>query len=240
MKYCIVALGKLGSRLYSALASKENQVIGTYKKNAKNLENEVYFDYLSEQIPSQIIQSDVLVFNLTPSVIQSVDLFKSFISKIDTKHFIFISSTSVYGMQGHVDEEVDPIAQTSSGKLLKECEDYLLEKNFKATIIRPSGLYCNIKHPGFYLAGKEVNINGLESVNLIHYDDLVEIILKSVNLDIKVINASNIHHPKKGEYYTDFCIRNNLPAPIFKTENNKNDKIVNTKYQQFKIDRKLP
>ena len=239
MNISIVSLGRLGLRLYDHLKN-DNKVFGTYNSCSKNVLHEVQYDFNKDKIPDTIQNPDILIFNLTPSIIANLESFASFVESISTKHFIFISSTSVYGMQGVVNEDTKPMPDTDSGKLLYDCERLLESFNGKYTIIRPSGLYSNSSHPGQFLAGREINIEANTSVNLIHYDDLTNLIIKSFNSEYNIINATNINHPTKYEYYTDYCIRNHLVPPVFKNFNSTKDKCVTTKYLEFNINSSLP
>ena len=121
MKVSIIALGRLGRKFYEWADSK-HEVIGTYNTTIKENYKSVQYDFLNSNLPNDIQNSDILLFNLTPSAIQSVTFFKSFLDEIKTKKLIFVTSTSVYGMQGEVDEDTTPIPETDSGKLLYECE----------------------------------------------------------------------------------------------------------------------
>lgn len=240
MKICIIALGRLGSRLFNPLNSPNNKIIGTYNQTPKGIDGEIKYNFQTESLPNELKDSDVLIFNLTPSSIRSLESFKNFVSSINTNKFIFISSTSVYGMQGKVDEDIIPIPETDSGKLLKQCEDFLQDSKINTTIIRPSGLYSDDMHPGQYLAGRELSINGKASVNLIHYNDVVDIVIKAIDASHKLINATNSHHPNKQIYYTDYCLRKGLEAPIFSETCQSDDKIITSKFKEFQINKALP
>jgi nucleoside-diphosphate-sugar epimerase len=234
-KIVIVALGRLGQTLYTKLTGSSNQVVGTFHSNPKGLKGEFKYDFSKDAIPFDIQDSDILVFNLTPSVIQSVENFQNFIQNIRTKRLIFISSTSVYGMQGEVDEDSPLLPESESGKLLQSCELTLFSNKSNSCVVRPAGIYGPESHPGRYMAGREVSVNGNESINLIDINSLADIIINNFETKYNVVNAVNSHHPKKEDYYIDYCKRNNLQSPTFQNKDVGKDKIVKTKYQEFEI-----
>ena len=116
-------------------------MLGTFHSKAKGLEGEIEYDFIKDTIPREIQDSDILIFNLTPSAIKSIENFQSFIQNIRTKRLIFISSTSVYGMQGEVDEDTPTFPESDSGKLLQSCELTLLSNKSNSCVIRPAGIY---------------------------------------------------------------------------------------------------
>lgn len=232
-KIAIIALGRLGQTLYTKLSKSTYQVLGTFHSSPKGLKGEIKYDFSEESIPPEIQDSDVLIFNLTPSVIKSFEKFQSFIQNIRTKRLIFVSSTSVYGLQGEVDEDSPTFPESDSGKLLQSCELTLLSNKSNSCVIRPAGIYGPESHPGRYMAGREVSVNGNESINLIDIDSLAEIIINNFETKYSVVNAVNIHHPRKEDYYLDYCKRKGLDAPIFQNKELVKDKIVKTKYQEF-------
>lgn len=232
-KIAIIALGRLGQILYTKLTGSSNQVVGTFHSKPKGFKGEIKYDFLKDSIPLEIQDSDVLIFNLTPSVIKSVEKFQAFIQNIRTKRFIFISSTSVYGLQGEVDEDSPTFPESDSGKLLQSCELAILSNKSNSCVVRPAGIYGPHSHPARYMAGREVSVNGNESINLIDIDSLADIIINNFETKYSIVNAVNSHHPRKEDYYIDFCKRNSLQSPTFKNMDIGKDKIVKTKYQEF-------
>lgn len=93
-------------------------------------------------------------------------------------HFIYISSTSVYGQsEGQwVDESVLPEPRNPTGQLLLEAERWLQEQSsehFRVSIVRLGGLYGPDRVP--YLAailrGETLSVNPDNWLNLIHVED---------------------------------------------------------------------
>jgi nucleoside-diphosphate-sugar epimerase len=95
-----------------------------------------------------------------------------------SQHFIYISSTSVYGQSDGqwVDETTPPEPRTSTGQLLLEAESWLQTQSsdgFRVSIIRLGGLYGPDRVP--YLAavrrGEMLSVNPDSWLNLIHVED---------------------------------------------------------------------
>lgn len=231
----IVSLGWLGLALYNKLEA-DFKVLGTYLTCPKNVKNQITFDINNDSIPSEILDSDIIIICLPPSKITSDEDLYRFLSPLKNKKIIFISSTSVYGMQGNVNEQTTPVPETSNGKRLLEWENYIVDNCPRYQIIRSAGQYGPARHPGRFLAGRE-NISGKnQSINLISQNDLLEIIEKSISSDdFQVINAVSTQHLNKEDYYKDYCLRNNLIPPQFSEETSQHDKIVDTIYPKYLV-----
>ena len=238
MKITIIALGWLGNKLYKYWKEKGHQVSGSYFSSRKG---DFYFDIGENKIPQEIESAQVIFFNLTPSGIGSLKNLESFLGKVSNKKFIFISSTSVYGPQGIVDELTQPLPDTQSGQFLLECEKLVKIFCPNHLIIRPAGLYGEDRHPGKYLSGSENILNPDHPVNLVGADDLIKLIDNSFEQkEINLLNAVNSHHPSKKEYYQGYCKRKGLIIPNFKNESDPSFKIVKTKHLDFEIFSPLP
>lgn len=237
MKFTIIGIGRLGEKIYQLVDKNEYDVVGTYFSKQKDLAGEIFFDYKDDYPPQEIIDSEVMFFNLTPSIISNTSSLGDFLKRCRPKKLIFISSTSVYGYQGIVDEDSPLEPESKSGELLKNCESLVSEYN--SLIIRPAGLYGESFHPGQYLSGKTLSYDGLNSVNLISLDDLASLIFMSLESDLKLLNAVNKHHPLKKEYYINYCKRENIDPPEF-LEKNIGEKLVKTKHEKFVVHTKLP
>ena len=236
----IVSLGWLGLELYHTLSHHEYNITGSYFNQKKNIKNEFHFDINSNQIPTEILAADIIVLCIPPSTIDNEKNLFNFLTSVVTKQLIFISSTSVYGNQGQVDETTTPIPESQNGKKLVRWESFISE-NFKHyQIIRSAGQYGGNRHPGYYLSGKKDIQGESNPINLISREDLADIFSKAINLkDSMVINAVNTHHPLKKEFYTSFCEVNNQPLPHFKDDKETKYKIVKTIHPNFIIDSPL-
>jgi len=239
-KISIIALGWLGKSLYQNLMSSGNIVSGSYCNSPKGLKNEYQYDFINSAPPKEILESNIIILNLPPSKMGTIDIFCRFIDNIHEKDIIFISSTSVYGKQGKVDENTHPIPETENGKFLLECEKYIINnvKNYK--IIRPAGLYGEDRHPARYLSGKE-GVKGQNlPINLVSRNDLIDLIIRTMKTQKPIIiNAVNVNHPQKKYFYSLVCERLNIPNPYFDNINAPPNKIIKTKHTHFEINTPL-
>lgn len=236
MKITIIALGRLGNKLLKFWKDKGHEVSGSYFSSGKG---DFYLDIGQNKIPKEIETAQIVFFNLTPSGVGSLKNLENFLSMVSHKRFIFISSTSVYGPQGVVDELTKPLPENQSGQFLVECEKLVKIFCPNHLIIRPAGLYGENRHPGKYLSGSNLNPN--HPVNLVGEDDLIQLIDNSFEQkEINLLNAVNSHHPSKKEYYQGYCQKMGLLIPNFKNDSDPRFKIVKTKHLEFEISSILP
>ncbi|MBC7465982.1 MAG: SDR family NAD(P)-dependent oxidoreductase [Bdellovibrio sp.] len=204
----IVGLGWLGTELSKQLVKIGDQVWGTHRSD---------FDFVTDSFPEKFC--DVLFLN-TPPLFRKISA-KDFVDKVavDSKtKLIFISSTSVYGTNaGVMNEMTIPNPTTESAQWLVEVEERLRSKfKERLTIIRPGGLIGGNRHPIYSLSQKAEVAGGNQKLNLIHRSDLIQIIIAAASDDeIKLVNAVAPFHPRKDAYYTDWAQKLNLPIPQF-------------------------
>ena len=226
--------------LYHKLKENGESVSGSYHSSPKKLSHEYKFDINADAVPGDISNADIVLLNLPPSKITSEEHFDSFLNQLSHKEIIFISSTSVYGNQGDVDETTLPLPETENGKRLLNWEQKIQNLFKRYQIIRSAGQYGGERHPGKFLSGREDIQGGMDIINLISQKDLIDIIIKAMGLkESSIINAVNTHHPVKKDFYTKYCIHNHLPLPHFKTEVSTNSKKITTKYKEFEISTNL-
>lgn len=232
---CIISLGWLGLALHQKLTHQGFDVVGSFLNSPKNVKGEFQFDINSRVIPEVIKESELIILCLPPSCIKDEAIFIDFLTLISTKHLIFISSTSVYGDQGIVDETTTPTPENQNGKRLLKWEKLIIKSFKKYHIIRSAGQYGQNRHPANFLSGK-VGVTGKDSpVNLISQFDLIKITAETLNLsESLIINAVNTDHPTKVEFYTKICNQRNLKPPIFISEGQKS-KTVKTIHSQFTV-----
>lgn len=236
----IISLGWLGKQLYFDLQPLFERVCGAYLNFPKGLENEFQYDFTKEVLPREIKSSSTIILNLPPSQIKNPTHLKRFLENVGEKRVIFISSTSVYGDQGEVNEDSLPLPLNQRGKLMLNFESIVKEKCENYLIIRSAGQFGKGRHPGISLSGKRDLKGGEQPINMVSRDDLISLILKSIDdMDRKVINAVNTNHPKKREFYTEYCLEQSLEVPHFRNEEVKESKIVSTIYKDYEINSKL-
>lgn len=191
-------------------------------------------DLLFVNIPPNRGGDDVAEYY--PTVVENVieQINRHQISKV-----IFVSSTSVYPNTGDIVHEKDagPAAR-NSGKALLRSEHMMFEQDFQTTVLRLAGLYGYDRHPVYYLAGRKNLSRGKAPVNLIHRDDVIEIVARIVEEDItgEVFNICSDGHPPRKTLYTEAAKHFDLEPPTFSGENGQGDqyKIVsNEKIKKY-------
>nr|WP_318381100.1 SDR family oxidoreductase [uncultured Enterobacter sp.] len=131
---------------------------------------------------------------------------------------IFTSSTSVYGNgSGTVKESTPRNPVTSSGRVLKELEDWL--HNLPGTsvdILRLAGLVGPGRHPGRFFAGKTAP-DGQHGVNLVHLEDVIG----AITLLLQAPKGGHIYnicaplHPARSTFYPMMARQLDLAPPQF-------------------------
>jgi nucleoside-diphosphate-sugar epimerase len=228
MKISIIGMGWFGKALGLELKS-HYEISGTTRTDEKirvlNQQGLLAEKLTLSDLPSdEILTADVIVLNIPPFVDQ-LSWFKSW-NWNKNSHIIFISSTSVYGNTGTVDETTIPLPESDNGRILLEVEHWI--KSFPAyTIIRFGGLIGEDRHPGNVLSGRSNIIGGNLPVNLIHLEDCIG--FTKLVIEKKMINETfnlvDPEHPSRRQYYQDHCQKNNLPLPEF-TDSDENGKII--------------
>lgn len=186
-------------------------------------------------------KSDVLFLNIPPGR-RRKDVLKRYPRQIhnilekvkdgSVKWVIFASSTSVYSnFEGVVSEENADFekASSASGQALITSEKMLIDSTgFDTTILRFGGLYGYDRHPVNYLSGRKNLDKADKPVNLIHQDDCIKIVAELLRQDVRkgIFNAVSDGHPPRKEFYKSAARHFDLPAPVFKEENNGHNKIV--------------
>jgi hypothetical protein len=218
----IVGVGWLGQALSTFLHQQNIPHWGTTRSE---------FHWQHDLFPEQAC--DILFLN-TPPLIEIAP--KDYVEKIPValnRRLFFISSISVYGSQrGIIDESTPPAPETASAKWLCEVENRLQEKwGHQLTIFRAGGLIGDLRHPIFQLAKSQRSIPGNSPINLIHRDDLIQIIytIAKNSIFVPVVNAVCPFHPSKKEYYTLWSSQLKLPEPHFLDEAGDN-KIISSEF----------
>lgn len=239
-KISIVALGWLGSAVYDHFLTKLD-CTGSYHSKKKDRKGEYQFDINNySTIPQELLSADIVFINLPPSKIEDLKRFRELVKSIKGKRVILISSTSVYEQSGHVDESSELLRESSRATRQVSLEDIIISEVDNHLILRCAGLYSDDRHPGYYLSGR-TDISGANSpVNLVSQVDIISILDRVVlKSDQRILNLVNTNHPKKSEYYNEFCKKRNLDKIEFNNED-VTQKIVGTKYPQFIIESQLP
>jgi hypothetical protein len=203
----IVGLGWFGEPLAQSLLELGLKVSGTtrtsQKKNLPEL-SAIPIELLTYPDPLRDVACDILILNIPPFK-EELWWFKSWNLSSST-WVIFISSTSV-----------TPVPESASAQYLSEQEKWVSSSFQNWTILRFGGLIGKNRHPGKHLSGRK-NLNGrLWPVNLIRLEDTIAATIEVISKGIKreILHVVSDEHPTREEYYTEYCLRNNLPLPEF-------------------------
>lgn len=137
---------------------------------------------------------------------------------------LFTSSTSVYGKgQGTLKEHSPRSPITSSGRVLKELEDWL--HNLPGTsvdILRLAGLVGPERHPGRFFAGKSAP-DGQQGVNLVHLEDVISAIMLLLQAPRggHIYNLCAPGHPARKTFYPQMARELGLEPPVFSDSSDK-------------------
>lgn len=253
MTISILGCGWLGLPLAEALLKSNHSIKGstTSENKIAKLKETGIRPYLIKLDPElncddckSFWKSDMLILNIPPGrgrdniVDYHTAQIQSVIEQIkssDIDHVIFVSSTSVYPELPGVVEEADTVegkAGRDSGNALLRAESLLQqESGFDSTVVRFGGLYGYDRHPAKYLAGRKNLDRAKAPVNLIHRDDCINIITRLIEKDVKgeVFNAVSDGHPPRKMYYTAAAEAMGLEPPTFKSDDDKNYKVVSNR-----------
>lgn len=143
------------------------------------------------------------------------------------RRFLYVSSTSVYGDGGVIDETSIPEPQTEGGICCVQAEDLareLLQQQHpqtQLTILRHAGIYG----PGRLLRRMEdirqqIPVSGQPDglLNLIHVEDAVRMICFLANCDStlpEIINVVNSGRITRSQFYSELSRLLELPQPVF-------------------------
>lgn len=232
----IISLGWLGLELYHKLSKDGFNVSGSFHTSPKNVASEFQFDINMTSTHAKLDTADIIILNIPPSKITKDVNLINLISKYFHKKIIFISSTSVYGFQGDVNEYTCPIPHTLNGKRLLGWENFIKDKVPNFQIVRSAGQFGPKRHPGKLLSGRSRISGGNQFINLISQKDLLDIIYMAIlSPKNRTINAVNNHHPTKEAFYRDYCQSHQLPEPDFLQEPLNKYKKVNTIYKDYEV-----
>jgi nucleoside-diphosphate-sugar epimerase len=237
-KISILGCGWYGLALAKKLVSLGYDVNGstTSAEKLSSLEQSgvspflVNFEAEQESFDPDFFNCDVLLISIPPkrntaeqhSFLAKIRRIANAAAKYLVPQIIFISSTSVYGEQDQeVTEDITPVPDTDSGKVILASEDLLHKaENFTSTVIRFGGLIGPARDPARFFAGKKDIANGRAPVNLIHLSDCIGITLSVIERKAygHVYNACSPEHPSRAEFYTKATLASNLEKPHFNDE----------------------
>lgn len=173
----------------------------------------------------EIFDAEIIIINIPPGrsntepgdYCSKIKLLLESLKK-ENATVIFVSSTSVYADNaGLVDENSETIPSAAGGMVMLRAEQTVRHYFPKAIIVRPGGLIGYNRVPGKFLSGKKSLKDENAPVNLIHRDDLVNVLLHIVQFPPagEVYNACMDLHPVRKDFYSRLAMRENLPLPEF-------------------------
>jgi len=253
-KIGIIGCGWLGLPLGAHLAELGYAVNGstTSESKLKHLDSKGIIPFvitlneneITGHISGFLKDIDSLIINIPPGLrsdphknhVAELQLLISEIQTHHVKHVLYISSTSVFKDETHypvITQSTSPNGTTAAAKQLITIENLLQNNsNFRTTILRFGGLIDNERHPAKHLSGKTQLKNGDAPVNLIHKDDCIGIIRRIIETNTwdHTFNAAYPNHPTKKDYYTAYCLQNNLPVPNYATDVISQGKFIDSSF----------
>ncbi len=235
----IIGCGWLGLPLAKHFIKNQYTVKGSTTSNSKLIALQSagitpFYVQLKEtgiegDISNFLADTDTLIVNIPPGlrnnpnknhVIEIKHLLNA-IKKTSVKNILYISSTSVFKDDypfHKITKQTKPNATSEAGKQLIAIEELIQnETNINFNILRFSGLFDSNRHPGKFLSGKTSIKNPNAPVNLVHKSDCIAIIFKILEAKLcnSILNACYPFHPTKKDYYTKYCIQQQLDEPTY-------------------------
>lgn len=243
MRILILGLGWLGKDLAIRLAEAKHYVIGTKRNIDVPIHNIELISWSAEQILPINLSADICVITLTPSAISDLQKFEenlNLLSNNGVKKFIYTSSTGIYeGLEGIIDEHTQVNINTDRITKLYNIEQIVL-KHKESVVLRLGGLVGDDRLPAKFLAGKK-DISGAEQkINMVHKNDVINIIVLLLNSGYTgIMNVVASAHQSRKEYYNMLCERYQLEKPQFNSNvektrivsNELSKKILNYQYE---------
>jgi hypothetical protein len=179
-----------------------------------------YLDIEHSKINSEPNKTLILCI---PPVAKYSTIIKGLITTLAPSYIIFSSATSVYSQTtGEVNEE----SSLGGNPVLEEAEAVIINSGIPYCILRYGGLINEHRNPATHFSGKFNIPNGGAPVNLIHREEIIELIAQVIEKNAQgVFNVVYPSHPTRKEYYEKQCIQRGLLACGF-TEDGTG-KIVN-------------
>ncbi len=236
----ILGCGWLGMALAERLV-KEGYVVKGSSTTAQKLEvievtgARPYLVEVTPTTPAKIegpdatdfFDTDTLVISMTPPRgANAVDILHAQMTAVRraaeasvVNWIILLSSTSVYpNLNREVVEGDEGQVDKTSGQALLAAEAVLQNATvFDTTIFRLAGLYGYNRQPGRFLAGKRDVSGGNAPINLVHHDDVLEVIKQVIKQRVRneVLNVCAPHHPTRRDFYSAAAHKLGMTPPSF-------------------------
>ena len=225
----IAGAGWLGRPLALALNDSNNHVTVLSRSdeqsgffNAHHI-SLITLDYLQIEHSKINFEPNKTLILCVPPVANYSTIINGLIATLAPSYIIFSSATSVYSQ---TTGEVTEASSLGGNPVLEEAEALIINSGIPYCILRYGGLIGEDRNPATHFSGKRNIPNGAAPVNLIHGEEIIEIITKVIDKNIHgIFNVVYPSHPTRKEYYEMQCVKRGLLACEF-TEDGTG-KIVN-------------
>lgn len=211
------------------------------------------------ELPHELFQNAYVVINIPPGrknfepilFIERMKRLFDYAHQHAAMHVCFISTTSVFGeREGQVTNDTPLAPNTASGNAHVELERYLKRlaltsgvslgtdlslNSFSCSVLRLSGLVGKDRHPISTLSQKSHIALGKNPVNLIHQEDVIQVIsavlrnsgkkmdsnqvgISATSLfenNFYAANLCSLEHPSREQYYTWCAEQKGMRPPEF-------------------------
>jgi nucleoside-diphosphate-sugar epimerase len=183
----------------------------------------IKLDYLQIEHSNINSEPNKTLIICIPPVPDYSSIINGLISTLAPSYIIFSSATSVYSQTAG---EVTEASSLGGNPVLEEAEALIRNSGIPYCILRYGGLISEDRNPATHFSGKFNIPNGGSPVNLIHRDEIIELIAQVIEKNATgVFNVVYPSHPTRKEYYENQCVKRGLLACEF-TEDGTG-KIVN-------------
>jgi nucleoside-diphosphate-sugar epimerase len=225
----IAGAGWLGRSLALALNDSNNHVTVISRSdeqsaffNAQDI-SLIKLDYLDIEHSEISSEPNKTLIICIPPVPDYSSIINGLITTLAPSYIIFSSATSVYSQ---TTGEVTEASSLGGNPMLEEAEALIINSGIPYCILRYGGLIGDDRNPATHFSGKFNIPNGGAPVNLIHRDEIIELIAQVIEKNAHgVFNVVYPSHPTRKEYYEKQCIQRGLPPCEFYSDGN--GKIVN-------------
>lgn len=227
----IVGLGWLGLPLAQAWQQQGGVAYGSCRTPAKQqqlLHAGIRAFCWQAGLPPELPPAEALVLALPPGQVAGeagsdyVTILNQLVQAASQRGYrqvLHVSSTGVYGASdsGCEDEPVHP--DSERGLLLWQAEQVIRQGALPWTIVRSAGQIGPGRHPGRFLAGREVKQGGAP-VNLVHQQDLVRMLCALLQRGARgeTFNLCAPDHPSRSQFYCAASRQLGLSLPVFQDQ----------------------
>lgn len=230
-KIALIGVGHLGKPLARKLTEEGYDVVGTTSRE---------YDLTQDDVPEKLKHCEVVIYDVPP-LSDTLAVERCFKQFRRDQHFIYISSTSIFGPNaGTIDESYAPPENSPYAPVVLTLEKMAKSLFPNLCLLRFGGLYGNTesanRHPVTFLAGKTHLKTGSEFLHLVHVEDCIEAIMAVLEenffpCELNIVSDLRI---TKKEYYTFMAKKLGLLMPDYDDVNLSNPtKISNEKSKEL-------